>query len=423
MRHPLPKSLVPIAGRSIIGHVAAALRSAGVRNMVAIVSPGQSGLRAEMRASAPNAICAEQAQPLGTAKAMMCGRQARRAKRGRALMVFGDTPLLTARSLRALMRARTPLAILGFTARDLSHPYGRIEVRDGFATRIIEYQNASAAERQLALCNGGAMMCEEAWLERLLPKITNRNRQGEYLLPDIVELAHAQGAATGIIAADEDEVMGVDSLVGLAKAERLMQQRLRAAALADGIYMPAPEHVHFSWDTVWQGPAQIDPYVVLGPQVRIGRGCHIKSFCHIEGAVLEAHASVGPFARLRPQSRVGKAARVGNFVEIKAATLGANAKASHLTYLGDAAIGADSNIGAGTITCNYDGERKHKTRIGKRVFVGSNSALVAPVTLGDGSTLGAGTVARRSVPKNALLLTRAPERVIPDWKPRRTPRK
>lgn len=421
MRHPLPKSLLPVAGRSLIGHVVAALRRAGVRSMVAIIAPGQDALRADVRAHNPRAICAEQARPLGTAKALMTGRAARPrppARQARALMIFGDTPLLTAASLRALMRARSPLAILGFTPRNPAHPYGRIAAQNGQAVRIIEYRNATAAERRLTLCNGGAMMCEEALLERLLPRITNRNRQGEYLLPDIVALAHAEGAPTQIIPATEDEVMGVDSLHGLAKAERLMQARLRAAALNAGLYMPVPEEVHFCSDTAYQGPAQIDPYVVLGPKVRIGRGCHIKSFCHIEGAVLEAGAVVGPFARLRPQSRMGKNSRIGNFVELKAARLGAGAKAAHLTYLGDAEIGADSNIGCGTVTCNYDGVRKHKTRIGKRVFVGSNSALIAPIQLGDGSSLGAGTIASRPVPKDALLLTRAPARLVPDWSKR-----
>ena len=420
MRHPLPKSLLPVAGRSIVGHVVAALRGAGVRDMVAIVAPKQEALRADLRVHNPRLLCAEQQRPLGTAKAIMCGREARGSStKGRALMIFGDTPLLTKKSLRALMNASTPLAILGFTPQKIGSPYGRIATENGCAARIIEYKNASAAERRLTLCNGGAMMCEEAWLERLLPRITNRNRQGEYLLPDIVALAHAQGAATKIIAATEDEVMGVDSLEGLAKAERLMQTRLRQAALKAGIHMPAPEHVHFCHDTVYQGPAQLDPYVVLGPKVRIGRGCHIKSFCHIEGAVLKAGAIVGPFARLRPQSQVGEGGRIGNFVEMKAARLGAGAKANHLAYLGDADIGADSNIGCGAVTCNYDGERKHKTRIGKRAFIGTNSALVAPIALGDGCYVAAGTVASQNVPKDAMLIGRAQPRLIAQWAKRR----
>ncbi len=418
MKSALPKVLHPLAGAPMLIHVLDAVAALRPARTVLVLAPGMD---AAADVAAPyGAAVAIQERPLGTAHAVLAARPRLRGFRGDILIVYGDTPLVRPETLRGLVRAlrgrRQPaLAVLGFRPADPG-AYGRLILgADGSLERIVEFRDAGAAERAVTLCNAGMMAADAARLFALLPRIGNRNAKREYYLTDAVALARSRGWACAVREAAAEEVLGVDSRAALAEAEAILQRRLRAAALAAGATLIAPETVWLCRDTRLGRDVVIEPHVVFGPGVVVGDDVRIRSFCHLEGATVAAGAIVGPFARLRPGARVGTDAHVGNFVEIKAAEIEPGAKVNHLAYVGDARVGARANVGAGTITCNYDGFAKHRTEIGAGAFIGSNTALVAPVTVGNGAVVGAGSVITDDVPADALAVGRGQQHNIAGW--------
>lgn len=417
MKSNRPKVLHEVAGRSMIGHVLAALERAGVDQTVVVTAPGQETVR---EAVAP-LTCVIQETPLGTADAVKPARDELAGFDGTVLVAYGDTPLIMPTTLAALASARAgegsdddppAVVVLGFETPDPAR-YGRLVVgADGMLEAIVEAGEATDEQLAISLCNGGIMAVDGARLFGLLDRITNDNAKGEFYLTDIVSLARGDGLGVQVVIGEEVEMMGCDSRIGLARAEHVMQQRLRFNAMGGGVTLLAPGTVVMSHDTVIGQDTVIHPNVVIGPGVEIGERCEIKSFSHLEGAKIEAGALIGPYARLRPGAEIGEGAHIGNFVEIKNATIEAGAKANHLSYIGDGQVGAGANIGAGTITCNYDGFLKHQTNIGAGAFIGSNTALVAPVTIGEGAIVGAGSTITRDVPADALAVERADEKIV-----------
>ena len=417
MRSSLPKVLHPVAGRPMIHHVLAAAGALDPAQIVVVVGPGGEAIA---EAVAPHPVALQEEQ-LGTAHALQAARAqvAPLLERGgEVLVLYGDGPLITAQTLQRMRQARRDRGAdflwLGFRPPDPTG-YGRLLLDDaGALTRIVEEKDACAAERALDLCWAGLLLGDGPALFRLLAGIDNRNAKGEYYLTALVDLAGQEGLLSVVMETDSDEVRGVNSRLELAEAEALLQRRLRRQALEAGVTLVDPGSVHLSWDTALAPDVVVEPHVVFGPGVTIAAGARIRAFSHLEGAVIEAGAEVGPFARLRPGSRIGPRARIGNFVEIKATTLGAGAKAGHLSYLGDAEVGAGANIGAGTITCNYDGFAKHRTRIGAGAFIGSNASLVAPLCIGEGAVIGAGATLIEDVPDQALALARSQQTNRPE---------
>src|SRR6266700_1993216 len=396
MRSSRPKVLHAIAGRSLLAHVLAAVDSG------------------------PDAATAGifvQTERRGTAHAVLAAREAIARGFDDILVVFTDTPLVrgeTLERLRGAIAAGAAVAALGFRAADPAG-YGRLLVASGTLVAIREDQDASPREREIALCNAGLMALDGKLALRILEIIDDRNAKREYYLSDVVKIAREMGLKTVALEAEEDEVRGINTRAQLAEAEAALQQRLRAAALEAGVSMAAPETVFLAADTILGRDVTIEPHVVFGPGVVIEEGATVHAFSHLEGAHVGKGASVGPFARLRPGTRIGAKAKIGNFVEVKASVIEAGAKANHLAYLGDSRVGEGANIGAGTITCNYDGVAKHRTDIGKGAFIGSNSALVAPVAIGEDAYVGSGSVITRDVPAGALALARAKQVVKEGW--------
>jgi bifunctional UDP-N-acetylglucosamine pyrophosphorylase/glucosamine-1-phosphate N-acetyltransferase len=415
MKSVLPKILHKVAGLPMLGHVITALRSAGVDRIVVVSSPAGEAVR--QYAEAMGCQSAIQQQQLGTGHAAAAAREALADFDGTLVIVNGDTPLITAEVVQEVLGAqsRTGLALLVFTPRDAG-AYGRvIRDADGNLDRIVEFKDATAAERDVALCNAGVYAADAAQFFRWAGALKNDNVQGEYYITDVPSLAKGEGISCAVGFAEEVSVMGVNSRAELADAERKFQDRKRAALLKDGVTMTAPETVFFAHDTAVANDVEIEPFVVFGPGVTIATGARIRSHSHLEGASVETGAIIGPFARLRPGAKIGKDAHIGNFVEVKNAVIGAGAKANHLTYLGDADVGAKANIGAGTITCNYDGFTKARTRIGAGAFIGSDTALVAPVTVGDGAITAAGSVITRDVAADALAIARGQQTEKTGW--------
>jgi bifunctional UDP-N-acetylglucosamine pyrophosphorylase/glucosamine-1-phosphate N-acetyltransferase len=327
------------------------------------------------------------------------------------VVVFGDTPLISADTfsrLRAPLKEGATLAVLGFRAADPTG-YGRLLVEGNHLVAIREEADATAAERAIKLSNAGVMAFDGRKALEIIDKIDNANRKGEYYLTDAVAIVRKMGLEAVVIETSEDEVRGINTKAQLAEAEQVMQTRLRKAALEAGVTMIAPETVYLAADTTFGSDVTIEPFVVIGPGVSISDGAVIHSFTHIVQASIGKNTSVGPYARLRPGTSLGDGARIGNFVETKAATLEAGVKVNHLSYIGDAHVGANANIGAGTITCNYDGFAKHKTMIGSGAFVGTNSSLVAPVKIGSGAYIGSGSVITKDVPDDAMAVERSPQ--------------
>jgi bifunctional UDP-N-acetylglucosamine pyrophosphorylase/glucosamine-1-phosphate N-acetyltransferase len=417
MKSAKPKVLHEVAGRSMLGHVLAAVGSAGATRFAVVVGPDRDDVAKAARTALPDAAIFTQVERLGTAHAVLSARAALEQPADDIVIAFGDTPLITPGTFAAL---RAPLATgaavvaLGFEARDPTG-YGRLVQSGEKLLAIREHKDASEAERAITLCNGGLMALRGDIALQILDAIDNRNAKGEYYLTDAVEIAARLDGEATVVVASEDEVQGINDRAQLAQAERTIQERLRRDAMAEGVTLIAPETVFFSHDTRIGRDVVVEPHVVFGPKVVIEEGAVIHAFSHLEGARVAKGASVGPFARLRPGASLGPKAKVGNFVEVKNAELGAGAKVSHLTYLGDATVGAEAKIGAGTITCNYDGFRKYRTTIGEGAFVGSNSALVAPVTIGDGAYVGSGSVITDDVPANALALGRGRQAVKEGW--------
>jgi bifunctional UDP-N-acetylglucosamine pyrophosphorylase/glucosamine-1-phosphate N-acetyltransferase len=417
MKSTRPKVMHPVAGRPMIGHVLDRLVEAGAGRIVAVLAPGMDEAAAFAQETAPVAI-AIQDVPRGTGHAVMAAQRALKAFTGDVLVLYGDTPLIGAETIAAMMARRRAgddpaVVVLGFTPADPA-AYGRLVCgADGGLARIVEARDATAEEAAIGLCNAGIMAFDGARLPALLAEIGTENAKNEYYLTDAVEIARRKGWRCAVVEArDPDEVMGVNARDELAAAEAIMQRRLRAAAMANGATLIDPDTVYFSHDTRLGRDVTVGPNVVFGPGVDVDDGVEILAFSHLEQAHVASGARIGPFARLRPGADIGADAHIGNFVEIKAASVEAGAKVNHLTYVGDARVGAGANVGAGTITCNYDGYNKSMTDIGAGAFIGSNSSLVAPVKIGDRAVVGAGSVVTKDVPADALAVTRGEEKQI-----------
>jgi bifunctional UDP-N-acetylglucosamine pyrophosphorylase/glucosamine-1-phosphate N-acetyltransferase len=418
MKSDRPKALHEVAGRSMLANVLSSALKAGVSRVAVIVGPGRDDVGAEARRCVPDAEMFVQSERRGTAHAVLAARAAIAQGCDDLIVLFADTPLLTAPTigaLRAAIAEGAAVAVLGFQASD-PFGYGRL-LRDaaGRLVAIREEKDASDEERAVTLCNGGLMAIDGAQALRLLERIDDQNAKGEFYLTDVVELARADGRDAKVVVADESEVLGVNDRIQLAQAEAVAQTRLRRAAMAGGATMIAPETVFLSADTLIGRDVTIEPHVVIGPGVEIADGAVIHSFSHLEGARVGEGASVGPFARLRPGATLAEKAKVGNFVEIKNATVAHGAKVNHLSYIGDADVGANANIGAGTITCNYDGYLKYRTTIGENAFIGSNSSLVAPVTIGQGAYVGSGSVITKDIAPDSLAVARGRQMEKAGW--------
>jgi bifunctional UDP-N-acetylglucosamine pyrophosphorylase/glucosamine-1-phosphate N-acetyltransferase len=418
MKSDTHKVLHPIAGRPMLLHLIDSVAALAPARTIVVVGAGREQVEA---AVAPHgAETAHQAEQLGTGHAVQQAEAALAGFDGDVLILYGDVPLVPAatmqRMLERLHAGDDPAAVvLGFRPLDPG-AYGRVIAdAEGRIVKMVEFKDATPEERAETLCNSGLMAARARDLFALLARVGNTNAAGEYYLVDIVNVAAAQGRHSAVIEAPASEVAGVNSRGELAGLEAEWQAARRVRAMAEGATLIAPETVWFSHDTRIGRDVTIEPNVVFGPGVEVADGVTIHAFSHIEGATIGRGASVGPYARLRPGTVLGENAKIGNFVETKKAVLGAGAKANHLTYLGDASIGAGANIGAGTITCNYDGFLKYGTEIGAGAFIGSNSALVAPVKIGDGAIVGAGSVVTQDVEADALALTRARQEAKPGW--------
>ncbi len=416
MKSDLHKVLHPIAGRPMLGHLMASVDALGGDRTVVVVG----SLRAQVEAAlAGTATIAPQEPQHGTAHAVQQAEGALAGFAGDVLILYGDTPFVAPATLRRMLdRLHAPdaPAIVVLASRPVDPlRYGRVIAEGDRILKMVEWKDASPAERAVDLCNSGMMAVRGPDLWPLLARVGNDNAAGEYYLPDIVMLAAEDGRASVVIEAEEWETAGINSRAELARVEAEWQRRRRLAAMEAGATLIAPETVWFAYDTAVGRDVVIEPNVVFGPGVAIADNVVIRAFSHIEGASIAPGAEIGPYARLRPGAVIGEKARVGNFVEVKKATLGTGAKANHLSYIGDAEVGAGANIGAGTITCNYDGFFKYRTVIGAGAFIGSNSALVAPVTIGDGAIVGAGSVLTQDVPADALALVRPPQVAKEGW--------
>lgn len=418
MKSARPKVLHEVAGLSLVGHALTSARAAGVTDLAVVIGADRPDVMAEIGKLAPGASVFEQRDRRGTAHAVLQAEAAIGTEYDAVVVLFGDTPLVRAQTIRALgeavINAKTAVAVMGFTAADPTG-YGRLVTHNGALEAIREHKDASEAERAIKLCNGGLMALKGSLALDLLKSVGSNNAQNEFYLTDCVAIARARGLEAAIVEVPEEEAQGVNDRVQLAACEAVFQRRLREAHMRAGVTMIAPETVFFSLDTKIARDVIIEPNVVFGSGIEIAEGAVIHAFSHLEGAKIGAKASVGPFARLRPGSVLGAKVKVGNFVEIKNVELGEGAKVSHLTYLGDASVGAKANIGAGTITCNYDGFLKFRTEIGADAFIGSNSALVAPVKIGAGAFVGSGSVVTEDVPADALAVARGRQSIKPGW--------
>src|SRR4051812_10202219 len=417
MRSSMPKVLHPVAGQSLLAHVLRAVPHGAGASLAVVVGPDHQPVVDEVKRVRPDAATFLQRERLGTPHAVLAAGVAIARAADDLLIVFGDTPLIsenTPRRMRAPLQNGAALTVLGFRAADPTG-YGRLLLEGDRLVAIREQADASAGERAITLCNGGVMAFDGRHALKILEKIGNANAGGEYYLPDAVAIAGELGLRASVIETSEDEVRGINTKAQLAEAEAVMQAKLRLAALDAGVTMVAPETVWLAADTTFGKDVTVEPFVVIGPGVTIADGAVIHAFSHIVQASIGKNASVGPYARLRPGTSLGEGARIGNFVEAKAATLEAGVKVNHLSYIGDSHIGANANIGAGTITCNYDGFGKHKTTIGAGAFVGSNSSLVAPVKIGSGAYIGSGSVITRDVPDNALAMERNAQTTREGW--------
>ena len=416
MKSKLSKVLHPLAGRPMINHLMDTVDGLDPQEITIVVGENMDDV-SEAVLPFPTVI---QSKQLGTAHAVIAARECISNFDGDVLVLFGDTPLITLETLEALVNARTSLldpavVVLGFTTNDPGN-YGRlVQGKDGFLDAIVEAKDATDDQLQIGFCNSGVMAIDGKVIWSLLERVGTNNEKGEYYLTDIVNLARNDGRVCVAIEGNKDELLGINSRVELAEAEAILQNRLRFQTMENGVSFTDPTTVFLCQDTKFGKDVLIGPNVFFGPGVTVGDGVVINAFCHIEGTAISAKASIGPFARLRPGTKVREGVKVGNFVEVKNAILEQEAKASHLSYIGDAQIGERANIGAGTITCNYDGYMKSKTVIGKGAFIGSNTALVAPVTIGDGAIVGAGSIITKNVNADALSVTRAPQKSVDGW--------
>lgn len=417
MKSNLHKVLHPIAGRPMLEHLLASAAELNPARSVVVAGHGREQLEAQL---AGRAVIAVQDPQHGTGHAVQQAEAALQGFDGDVLILYGDVPFVSAATMRSMIERlhggdSPAVVVLGFEPAD-TLAYGRVIAEDGRILKMVEHKDASEAERTCQLCNSGLMAVRSADLFGLLARVTNDNSQGEYYLVDVVNIANADGRTCAVVVTpDPHEVEGINSRAELAIAEHRWQNRRRKAAMDGGASLIAPETVWFAWDTTLGRDVLIEPNVFFGPGVSLADGVRIRANCHLEGAIVGDGCEVGPFARLRPGTVLGKKAKIGNFVEVKKSVLGDGAKANHLSYIGDAEVGAGANIGAGTITCNYDGYFKHKTVIGERAFIGSNSALVAPVKIGADAIVGAGSTVTRDVAAGELRIVRGEQLVKPGW--------
>jgi bifunctional UDP-N-acetylglucosamine pyrophosphorylase/glucosamine-1-phosphate N-acetyltransferase len=422
MRSPLPKVLHRIGGRTLLDRAIDAAEASGCGRIVVVVGAHAPEVGAHVKARLGAEAVAVQDPPLGTGHAVRAaaGRlgELKGDLGGDIIVTYADAPLVDARTLEPLFDARragADLVVLGFEAADPG-AYGRLILDEaGGLARIVEARDAQPAELAVSACNSGILAAPAGLLFDLLAEVRNENAKGEYYLTDVVGLARARGLNVGVVFAPEAAVMGVNSQAELADAERVFQDQMRGRLMQGGVSLAAPGTVFLSWDTEVGPGAIVEPNVVFAPGVKVESGALIRAFSHLEGCVVRRGAVVGPYARLRPGADIGEDAHIGNFVEVKKVKVGKGAKANHLTYLGDGSVGAGANIGAGTIFCNYDGFDKHETHVGEGAFIGSNTALVAPVTVGAGAYTGSGSVITRDVAADALALERSAQLEKPGW--------
>lgn len=418
MKSALPKVMHAVGGRPMMDWSVALARETGCARIVAVVHPSQDVLIAHLKAVHPDVAIAFQDPPQGTGHAVRCAEAALEGFAGELAVLYGDSPLVPAGVIEALFDGVSGGAALGVLGFEAAEPglYGRLITNAaGDLEAIVEAREATPEQLKVRICNSGVMAGRAKDMFRLLQKITNANAKGEYYLTDLVGLARAEGGRGALVTASEDDLIGCDSKADLAEAEGIFQARRRVALMEAGVTLVAPETVFVSFDTAIEADVVVEPNVVFGPGVTVAAGARIKAFSHLEGARVGAGCEVGPFARLRPGTVLGANVRVGNFVETKNTAMGEGAKANHLAYLGDGAIGAGANIGAGTIFCNYDGYLKHQTDVGEGAFIGSNSALVAPVRIGDGAYVGSGSIITKDVPADALAVARAQQMTREGW--------
>ncbi|WP_065334961.1 bifunctional UDP-N-acetylglucosamine diphosphorylase/glucosamine-1-phosphate N-acetyltransferase GlmU [Tritonibacter mobilis] len=408
MNSDLPKVLHPIAQAPMLEHAMRAGRALDPDRTVVVAGHEADLVRAATTEIDPDAAVVLQEEQLGTGHAVLQARATLEGFQGDVVVLYGDTPFVSADTLERMIaaRSRADLVILGFEAADPAR-YGRLIMDGESLEKIVEFKDASEAERAITFCNSGLMACDADVMFRLLDKVGNDNASGEYYLTDLVELARADGLAVTAVACPEDETLGINSRADLATADAVFQARARAELLDLGVTLMAPETVYLAFDTIVGRDSVIEPNVVFGPGVTVESGALIRAFSHLEGCHVSRGAKVGPYARLRPGAELAEDTHVGNFVEIKNAEIAAGAKVNHLSYIGDASVGEATNIGAGTITCNYDGVMKHRTEIGARAFIGSNTCLVAPVKVGNEAMTATGTIVTKDVGDGDLAIARA----------------
>ncbi|WP_421929846.1 bifunctional UDP-N-acetylglucosamine diphosphorylase/glucosamine-1-phosphate N-acetyltransferase GlmU [Neoaquamicrobium sediminum] len=409
MKSALPKVLHPIAGLPMVAHVVKAARRDEATEVAVVVGREADTVREAVLPFAPEAEVFLQSERLGTAHAVLAAREKIARGYDDVLVVFGDTPLVQAEALadlRAGLAGGAAVVVMGFRAPDPTG-YGRLIEKNGALVAIREERDASAAERTIDFCNGGLMAIAGAHALPLLDAVKNDNAKGEYYLTDIVEIAAGQGLKVVATEAPYENVLGINNRLELSEAEGIWQRRRRRELMLEGVSMLDPDSVHLSHDTEIAPDAVLEPNLFFGPGVKVSAGARIRAFSHLEKAIVGENAEIGPFARLRPGAQIGTKAKVGNFCEVKNAVVDAGAKVNHLSYVGDAHVGAKANLGAGTITCNYDGYAKHHTEIGAGAFVGTNTSLVAPVTIGEGAYIASGSVITANVPDDALAFGRA----------------
>ncbi|UWP93779.1 bifunctional UDP-N-acetylglucosamine diphosphorylase/glucosamine-1-phosphate N-acetyltransferase GlmU [Aliiroseovarius crassostreae] len=415
MKSDLPKVLHEVGNAPLFAHALASGRDLAAERTVMVVGHGADLVRKTAHEIDPDITLAVQEDQLGTGHAVLQAREALAGFEGDAIVLYGDTPFIRPETLQAMADARqngADVVVLGFEAADPGR-YGRLVVENGALSRIVEFKDANDAERAITLCNSGVVAADAQTLFSLIDGVGNDNASGEYYLTDIVEIANSRGLQAVAVTCDEAETLGINSRAELAAAEELFQTRRRAEVLEDGVTLQAPETVFFSLDTVVGRDAFIEPNVYFGPEVTVESGARLRAFSHFEGCHVSTGAIVGPYARLRPGAELANGAKIGNFVEIKNAQIGEGAKVNHLSYVGDASVGDEANLGAGTVTCNYDGVMKHHTHIGKRAFIGSDTMLVAPVRVGDEAMTASGSIITRDVPDGALAIARADQQIKP----------
>lgn len=417
MKSALPKVLHPLASRPLIGHVLTTAQSLSPQILVAVTAPDMNDVNEVARQYVPAIGIAKQVKQLGTGDAVKAAYPYLTSFQGTTLVLYGDTPLISTETLTRVLDATQTydIVVLGMRPSDPG-AYGRLKQNsDGELEAIVEFKDATDAEKAIPLCNSGVMAIRGGRIAELVEKITNTNAKGEYYLTDIVKIGRDQGLKCGIVEAETEELLGINTREELYHSEQYLQNKLRTKAMLNGVTLLDASTVYFSADTKLGSDVTIQPHVFFGPGVIVGDNVTIRAFSHLEGCTIAKGSRIGPYARIRPGSKLGEDVHIGNFVEVKKSEVGKGAKINHLSYIGDSFVGEEANIGAGTITCNYDGFYKYETHIGKKAFIGSHTALIAPVVVGEGAIVGAGSIISHDVAPDALALTRSEQIAKPSW--------